>query len=112
MTTPSGPSACRRGAEESPGERKLVRSASLKRRSLRRPTRRACSSPLSLHRRTEAWLTRRKFAASAVLSNLTLIVVSLGEVSQGPELDQEAPESQLVQGALRSQRMKNRFAAI
>src|SRR6266404_2571199 len=97
ITTPSGPAAPRRGDEESSRERNPVRSVSLKRRSPRRPTRRTCSSPLSLHRRTEAWLTRRNFAASAVLSSLSLIVVSLAEVSRGRELNQEARESKLVQ---------------
>jgi len=46
----------------------------VKRRSRLGPTRRDRRSPLSLHRRTDAELTRRKRAASAVLSSLPLIV--------------------------------------
>src|SRR6202048_4176243 len=68
-----------------PAPRNRLRSASLNRRSRRRPTRRAGSRALSLQRRIEPWLTRRKRAASAVLSSLSLNVtlVSLLESIAG-----------------------------
>src|ERR1700693_449682 len=52
--------------------RKRSRSSCTKRRSRRRPTRRAGSRPESLQRRIEASLTRRYRAASSVFSRLSL----------------------------------------
>src|SRR5712692_8329870 len=50
-----------------------TRSDSANRRSRRRPTRWLERRPASLHRRIEAWLTRRNRAASAVFSSSWLI---------------------------------------
>src|SRR6266566_4369478 len=68
------------------GARNRFRSASVKRRSRRRPTRRARSRPLSLHLRTDAWLTRRKPAASAVFSSLSLIVTLVSRTDSIAEI--------------------------
>src|SRR3981081_625465 len=54
--------------------RNSCRSVFEKRRSRRRPTRCAESSPALLHRRIEAALTRRYRAASSVLSRPSLIM--------------------------------------
>src|ERR1700737_2275948 len=77
--------AVARGVVEIPAPRNRLRSASLNRRSRRRPTRRAGRRALSLQRRIDAWLTRRKRAASAVFSSLSLNVtlVSLFESIAG-----------------------------
>src|SRR3977135_2908997 len=55
--------------------RNSCRSVFEKRRSRRRPTRCAESSPALLHRRIEAALTRRYRAASSVLSRLLLTMI-------------------------------------
>jgi DNA-binding transcriptional LysR family regulator len=72
--TSSGTAPAVREVAEVPALRNRLRSDSRNRRSRRRPIRRAGSRALSLHRRIEAWLTRRKRAASAVFSSLSLNV--------------------------------------
>src|SRR5260370_29079043 len=57
--------------------RNWTRSAVAKRRSRRRPTRRAGRSPASLQRRIDAWLTLRNRAASSVFSRPLLTIASL-----------------------------------